>query len=324
MATIKAHGPVAGIEATRNLVLDPRATSAARWTGTFGTGGIGNETMVTGAADGPTLPDGTKATTYARYTWTTGNSGGSPAAGYSAIDPNPPGGFLAGLPFGAAIYVRPSVAVPTAFPYVSQQVGGADGANVNLAAGALPANTWTRLGGTSTFSVDCETINSHGVALSSFNMPTGGTLDVVASLVTPDTSTLVPYFDGASVGAHWLGTPNASISELDPVIEPALVLNYATRRASRNVVLEPLGSKYPTVFLREAQSKAGTLSLLFQGDAPSREAEEFLSSASRFTFSEPTVGETWDFVVTGAVTRTHQTATSYWIVDAEVREVEPL
>lgn len=110
---------------------------------------------------------------------------------------------------------------------------------------------------------------------------------------------------------------------LGATITPVLVLNYATRRASRNVLLEPLGSPYPTVFLREAQSKAGTLSLLFLGDAPSRAAEDFLAAADRFTFAEPTVGESWDFIVTGAVTRTRQMGTSYWTVDAEVREVEP-
>lgn len=106
-------------------------------------------------------------------------------------------------------------------------------------------------------------------------------------------------------------------------LEPAAVIDYATRRESRSMVLEPLGSKYPTVFLREAQSRSGTLSLLFLGDSVSREAEAFLSSPARFTFEESAVGESWDFVVVGAITRTRQAGTSYWVVSAEVREVRP-
>jgi hypothetical protein len=110
---------------------------------------------------------------------------------------------------------------------------------------------------------------------------------------------------------------------MSETITPEAVLDYATRRESRNVLLEPLGSEYPTVFLRAARSKAGTLTLLFLGDAVSRAAEEFLGAADRFTFAEPAVGESWDFVVNGAVVRTRQTGTSYWTVSAEVREVQP-
>lgn len=110
---------------------------------------------------------------------------------------------------------------------------------------------------------------------------------------------------------------------LGGTITPLAVLNYATRRASRNITLELLGSEYPTVFLRPAQSKAGTLSLLFLGDATSRAAEDFLAAADRFEFAEPAVGESWEFVLTGGLTRTRQTGTSYWVIDAEVREVEP-
>jgi hypothetical protein len=209
-----------GTPSRMNLIRDPRATDATKWNGTFGTGGAGTETMVGGAGDGPVLPDGTQPTTYARYTWTTGNTGGSPVAGYTSIatDPPPlPGPFPAGTPFAAAIYVRPSVAVPTAFPYVSQQVGGADGPNVNLPSQALPANVWTRIGGTDQFTVVAETVNSHGVVLSAFDMPVGETLDVVAAMVTPYETTLGDYFDGYTTDAGgfvygWVGETDASES----------------------------------------------------------------------------------------------------------------
>lgn len=182
-----------------NLVTNPRATDVARWVGTFGTGGVGTETAVTGAVDGPVIAGNPAVTTYMRYTFTTGNSGGSPGFSYSHINTNPQfGPFTAGVPFAAAIYVRPSVTVPNAFSFISQQVAGADGANVNLPSAALPANVWTRIGGAGTFSVLSDTINSMGVVLNAFNVPTGGTIDIVAAMVTPNTGTLGAYFDGTT------------------------------------------------------------------------------------------------------------------------------
>lgn len=182
-----------------NLVTDPRAADTARWVGTGGTGGVVTETAVTGAGDGPVIAGNPAVTTYMRYTFTTGNSGGTPTFGYSYLNPNPQfGQFAAGTPFAAAIYVRPSVAVPNAFTYISQQINGADGANVNLPSAALPANVWTRIGGTGTFSALSDTINSHGVAFNTFNVPTGGTVDVVAAMVTPNVGVLGSYFDGVT------------------------------------------------------------------------------------------------------------------------------
>lgn len=107
-------------------------------------------------------------------------------------------------------------------------------------------------------------------------------------------------------------------------LDPILVLDYAYSRGSRNVVLEPLGSSDPTVFLRPAKSRAGTLSLLFGSAFAAREAVTVLSAADRFSFAEPAVGEEWDFIVTGDVTNTKVQGVDYWTVDAEVREVSPL
>lgn len=109
------------------------------------------------------------------------------------------------------------------------------------------------------------------------------------------------------------------------VITPELVLDYAYSSESRNVVLEPLGGPgYPTVFLRPASSRAGTLSLLFATASAARAAHATLTKADRFAFAEPAVGEEFEFVVTGPVTNTHQAGTTVWVVAAPVREVEPL
>jgi hypothetical protein len=110
---------------------------------------------------------------------------------------------------------------------------------------------------------------------------------------------------------------------LGAVITPLLVLEYGFTRASRDVILEPLGSKYPTVFLRESQSKAGTLTLLFAGNAAATSAEETLGSVNRFHFEEPAAGQDFHFVKAGAITVTKIEGVDYWTVAVEFREVEP-
>lgn len=110
----------------------------------------------------------------------------------------------------------------------------------------------------------------------------------------------------------------------DEIIVPLLVLDYAYTRGSRNVVLEPLGSSDPTVFLRPAKSRTGTLSLLFSHASTARAAVGILSRADRYTFEEAAVGEEWDFVVVGDIVNTKVQGVNYWTVDAEVREVAQL
>jgi hypothetical protein len=110
----------------------------------------------------------------------------------------------------------------------------------------------------------------------------------------------------------------------DVTVTPLLVLDYAYSKASRNVLLEPLGSSYPTVFLRPAQSRAGTLSLLFGSASDARTAVDVLSAADRYTFTESAVGEEWDFITAGDVTNTKVQGVNYWIVNVDVREVAAL
>lgn len=144
-------------------------------------------------------------------------------------------------------------------------------------------------------------------------------------------SSATPYFDGSQadtllVDYSWAGPVNASPSlERDiAIIMPELVLNYAYDRASRNVILEPIGSEYPTVFLRPAQSRTSTLSLLFTSTAAARAASDALGQAARFRFQEPAVGEDWEFIVMGSATVTKVEGINYWIVNVEVREVAAL
>jgi len=119
-----------------------------------------------------------------------------------------------------------------------------------------------------------------------------------------------------------MATITASATET--TLNPVMVVDYAIDRQTRNVLLDTLGTPYPTTFLREALSKSGSLSLLFLGHAAASQAQDVLSTRDRFTFSEPAVDEVWDFVVAGNVTKRNQGGTPYWLVSAEVREVESL
>ena len=285
MATIRSALPMPG---GRNLLTDPRLETLAL----NPRGAVVDDTHPDGAPDGGSF--------FRRYMVTANTS--SPQNG-----PVTPSG-TAGVPVTPGQSITPSC-------YIRK----------------------TPSGGPS-FRFDVAWYDAAGVSLSTSNGASTPGTAVWARYVTPFVAPASSAF--ASLGVTWSGiagvnwTLEMAMAQLEygsvatdwtdnRTITPVAVLNYATRRASRNVLLEPLGSKYPTVFLREAQSRAGTLSLLIRGDEESREAEEFLASGNRFTFSEPTVGEEWDFVVSGAITRTRQIGTDFWIVDAEVREVEP-
>ncbi|WP_419707665.1 hypothetical protein [Promicromonospora sp. NFX87] len=120
-----------------------------------------------------------------------------------------------------------------------------------------------------------------------------------------------------------LGTTVTDFTD-NKTITPLAVLDYGFTRGSRNVVLELLGSGYPTVFLRPAQSRSGTLSLLFGSADDARNAETAFGAADRFHFEEPEVGENWHFIITGNVTVAKVEGVNYWTVGAEFREVESL
>lgn len=201
---------------TRNVVVDPRATNATRWGSGGGTGGVINESLVTGATDGPLMPDGTRATTYARYTVATANSGGTPYVNY--VPPNPASlGYPAGTPVVVGIYIRPSVTTswgPRA--YGVDTTGAAVWTAPAGAAVAIPAATWVRIG----YAQVVATASGDFIvrALTSAILPVGMTIDVTLALAVPGETVLPDHYDGASpstarVGNRWTGTPNASVSE---------------------------------------------------------------------------------------------------------------
>lgn len=197
-----------------NLVTDPRATSSGRWTVGFGGGGDGTKTMVTGATDGPILPDGTMATSYVRATWTVQNTS-TPAFASFNFDPAAypavkPGDMVSVMIYGRA--TEPS-GLARASLYWSDGTASAEvlGATENIT-----ANTWRRwtLGG---YVLPAGAVQLRAVRYRlSRVMPVGSTLDATCALVVVGRSTAPEFFDGNSISdeleSDWEGSTNASRS----------------------------------------------------------------------------------------------------------------
>ncbi|MFD2792588.1 hypothetical protein ACFS27_03405 [Promicromonospora vindobonensis] len=194
-----------------NLVTDPRATVAARWAA-FG-GSTANESMVTGALDGPLLPNGTRSTTYARYTLTAAGTGNA-QYGYDQGPGNPLPIVLAGTPLALAIYVRSSVAVSNITVRKDAYLDGAAAGGAQGGSGGsatLPANTWVRLEAVVSNNADFDQLRL-GSNFPQESRFVNQVIDVALALGVPGDSTVPDYFDGDTPGAEWTGTPNASTS----------------------------------------------------------------------------------------------------------------
>lgn len=316
MATIRALGPV-DVRTTTNQFVNPSFETDEAWLES------GSVSAVNRSVTGVIQPD-FSAFIIANSAPTSAFTGVGQAADAIAE----------GEWFAARIPVRPSGTTPA--PRARVQVSFYDAGGVFVSGSSsiiepTPAFNFTTLTHAAQAPAGAATVRA-------YLLLAGATTDVPDPDTAASTDTWIgateateaaaraavaTYFDGDTPGAHWNGVPHASSSSLDYVIAPELVLDYGYTRGSRNVVLEPLGSGYPTVFLRGAQSKAGTLKLLFKGAAPARTAADVLSTINQFHFQELAVGEDFQFIVTGPVTVRNEPGTPYWTVDAEFREVEP-
>lgn len=107
-------------------------------------------------------------------------------------------------------------------------------------------------------------------------------------------------------------------------VNPLLVLNYGFSRESRNVVLDLMGSEYPAVFLRKAQSRSGTLTMLFGSATAANDADGIFQSVNRFHFQEPAGAQDFHFVRSGPVEVVKTEGVNSWTVAVGFREVAPL
>lgn len=123
-----------------------------------------------------------------------------------------------------SIMLRSDVAI-TVSPYWernSPYTGGGGGSAVNV-----PANTWTKVTGSVTFTGSQSGNSGYGFGfLQSGNAAIGNTIWMDQGLIEKNVSSLGTYFGGSSVGAVWSGTTNASPSYLLISNSPQQVLSH--------------------------------------------------------------------------------------------------
>lgn len=203
-----------GTVVEENVVHDPRATQAALWS-TFG-GVVATEAMITGAGDGPLLPDGTQATTYARYTITS-TVAGNANFGYdmgSAMLPVIPSGTSMAI----AIYVRSSLAVANVSVRKDGLIHGAlSGAAQVGGTAAIAAATWERRSTVIVNNADLNRIRIQA-QFPAGSQSIGQIIEVTCALVTIDTAVVPDHFDGDTLDSvsfvyRWDGEEDNSVSQ---------------------------------------------------------------------------------------------------------------
>lgn len=203
-----------------NYAWDPRGTNGSQWASAGTAGSAIGEILVTGSSDGPVI-DGTTTDTYIRYNFIAGGALGTTTLGYSALHV-PTEAFEIGDQVTVSIWVRASTALTSPTVYLSQQVNGADGANVVGAAQAnLVPNVWTRLSETLTLTAYADGINEAGLQFPGNTIANGTNVDIGYVLIER-VGALGTYFDGSFAAGQWQGAENLSISVLGPA-EASLV-----------------------------------------------------------------------------------------------------
>lgn len=204
-----------------NLIRSPRGTTSNLWSaGGLGTGAA-TETIVTGASDGPVLPDGQQVTSYVRYEITTA----TPNAGTYFLTNNPTAymrPMAAGLGVSTTLYMRTNVTSTwylRRWTYLASTAAGSQqGPNTEI-----PANTWVRLDHHDYLSADCDYFRAS--VISTAGVPQGQIIEITAVAVVPGVDLVFPFFDGSSpntalVTHAWAGAVDASESTrtVDPPI----------------------------------------------------------------------------------------------------------
>lgn len=203
----------------KNLVRDPRATLTGSWAAGAGTGGVATETAITGAVDGPVLPDGTTCSTYMRYTFTTADTGVATKYVQYALatgdDWSPD--YPLGTNLATVIMVRSSRA-RTGYPRSITRLGagGAETAEVSGATVSIPANTWVPLTQFLTTTAAFDRVSVRGYFPGEIAQ-VGDTFDVTCAMAEPGATAIGPYTDGSLLPTPtrfraWSGAVNGSTS----------------------------------------------------------------------------------------------------------------
>lgn len=110
------------------------------------------------------------------------------------------------------------------------------------------------------------------------------------------------------------------------VITPTLIEEYESRSEHRNIVHPILGSEQVDVVLRPATLRAGSMSLVIEGDAAAAAAEAALRKATVWALVDARETVDMTFVVQGSVTRALDDADdtrTLWLVGFDWQEVTP-
>ena len=212
-----------------NYSWNPRTGDTTQWDVDGTAGSVIVESQVTGAVDGPDVPGvpGGVADSYIRYTFTNGGALGTTILGYEALHV-PTEAFEIGDEITVSIYVRASTALTSPTVYLSQQVNGADGADVvGAAQAALVPNVWTRLSETLTLTAYADGINEAGLQFPGNTIANGTTVDVGYVLIER-VGALDSYFDGSFAEAAWQGAVDDSISIVGPEAASLVGVNITT------------------------------------------------------------------------------------------------
>lgn len=287
MATITALIPLSG---GRNKLTDPRLTATIM--------GLGGATVVdTRPSSGG--PDGGS---FFRRTMTTANTSSPMSMPLAATG-------LGGIPVTAG-------QTYTSSWYAAKSAGGGPVARTSVnwydAAGAsISTTTGTNQSpGTSFARYTQDFVAPALAAFARPNLAWSGT-----ALIGQTLDLAMAQFEVGSTASTW--TDNQTVN-------PLLILDYGFSRESRNVVLDLMGSTYPAVFLREAQSRSGTLTMLFDSASASNDADAIFQSVNRFHFQELAAAQDFHFIRSGPVTAVKLEAANIWTVAVGFREVAPL
>jgi hypothetical protein len=214
------------VTTTTNYALNPRPAAAATgWVYVAGTSETGNSTVVTGATDGPTLPDGTKATSYMRRTVTAAKTSGASGWSYGGAAGAPLAGG-AGDPVAGQVYIRSSVTSSTNFR-TSVRSGTTSAGSSDAGVVTLPAGQWVHLDEVMLAAAGAFDNAYLWAFQSGITQPSGSTLDVCCAQVE-EGAECTDYLDGDLPTTDrflyaWTGTANASPSTRTEWVEVTLL-----------------------------------------------------------------------------------------------------
>ncbi|MBE9924424.1 hypothetical protein G8C93_00770 [Cellulosimicrobium cellulans] len=229
--------PVPGVLRT-NVHPDPRATAVGGlWGYQPGTSEVASTTLVTAAADGPVLPDGSRIGTYIRRTVTSIKTGGS--SGPFCRTPASTLAIVPGDVVTPTMYVRFSVEVTLT---VQSSIRSGSGlVTSTITTRTVPANTWARVGQPVTASAAGDNTQVWATLPVGAVLPVGTTVDQTGGQV--ERGEMTPYFDGSSapsgsITRYWTGAPNASSSVEELMAGP--VSRVLIERSSPGSPTEPV------------------------------------------------------------------------------------